>query len=221
MYDDTPTHFDATPSTSAPSSSRLHSQTESLPYDPNLSLTAFQSTYTSSDNASFATLLQSDNLARREKHKWAWDAQAKANRKAIAGREARERLVEMTKRMVEKYGAVRMIEGGAGRPGDRRMVLDQSILLEGEGGREERGMIESSGPSNSSSTLLIENGAKGKGKEIVLVKNGKGADYVDYDQFDEEATSHDDPALLDQQAPVELWPFTVCLHLHSIIWLEC
>lgn len=157
-----------------------------------------------------------DNVARKEKNRWAWDAQEKANIKAIQARETREKLIEMTKKMVESDpdGVVRMIEGGAGRPGDRRLIV------EGEGlqilGASKRLMVEGS-RTGVDSMLLIDDGSvdlpvastraltvganfKGKGKEV---------DYIDYDKFDEEAITNDEHAIVDLQAPVDTWKFTV------------
>lgn len=47
--------------------------------DTTLSLDAFQSRYTSEDNASFAQLLHKANLKRRDVYSWAWEAEQKAN----------------------------------------------------------------------------------------------------------------------------------------------
>ncbi|KAL8290309.1 hypothetical protein RQP46_003248 [Phenoliferia psychrophenolica] len=79
----TPTYFSETPSSTSRATPRSHSTTSrTLRYDPTLSLSAFQSTYTSEDNSSFASLLAKDNLDRKEKSKWAWEAERRANVKA-------------------------------------------------------------------------------------------------------------------------------------------
>ncbi|EJD52195.1 hypothetical protein AURDEDRAFT_111627 [Auricularia subglabra TFB-10046 SS5] len=44
-----------------------------------LSLDAFQARYTSEDNSSFTQILDEDNRQRREKYKWAWAAENRAN----------------------------------------------------------------------------------------------------------------------------------------------
>ena len=124
---DTPTYFSETPSRATPRTKAARAQPETR-YDDTLSLDAFQAKYTSEDNSSFAGLLNSDNKVRREKYNWAWDAERKANVKAIRGREARERLVDMTRKMVEsdKDGMVRMVEGAPGRPGERRLEIGRA-----------------------------------------------------------------------------------------------
>lgn len=218
--DETPTHFDSTQST-RPSRYQSLPASSNLRYDPSLSLDAFQAEYTSTDNASFGAILQKDNAARKEKNRWAWDAQEKANIKAIQARETREKLVEMTRKMVdENDGVVNMIEGGAGRPGDRRLIV------EGEGfsilGASKRLMVEGS-KVGGSGMLLIDDGTvdvpveskraltvganfKGKGKEV---------DYIDYDEFDEEAITNNEHSIVDVQAPVDTWKFTVCFNLST------
>jgi protein DGCR14 len=98
-------------------------------YDTSLSLDDFQAKYTSEDNASFAEIVEHENLARRSKYAWAFNAEEKANDKARRAIEAREKLVNLARRIAEGDGEVRMIEGGgAGRPGERMLIEGRSSL---------------------------------------------------------------------------------------------
>ncbi|KAI9457735.1 nuclear protein DGCR14 [Russula earlei] len=65
-------------------------------YDTSVSLDAFQARYTSEDNASFTQILDEENVRRREKYGWAWDAQRRVEAQRARALEARERaLIEM------------------------------------------------------------------------------------------------------------------------------
>ncbi|GAA6059811.1 hypothetical protein JCM10212_003706 [Sporobolomyces blumeae] len=199
----TPTYFDRTPltvsstpgyATSSRRSARMAPPLPSIPprIDPSLSLDAFQSRYTSEDNSSFAELLARDNAARRAKHQWAWDAEKKANEKVVRGREARERLVDVTRDMVESStdGTVWLLDGGAGRPGERKLLVGRDTKV-GEGdrlmikGRDERERLMITGGQTDQKLIMgppglsIKGQAKGKGKEVV---DDKAKQYVDYDR---------------------------------------
>ena len=187
------------------------------PYDPSLSLDAFQARYTSEDNSSFSDLLAKDNQARREKNAWVYKAEERANQKAIRGREARERLVDVTRAMVEasQDGTVAMIEGPAGRPGERRLVVegvslgDESGRLMVEGKRAEGGRLMITGGegvgAGGKAVASVPAGVvdKGKGKE-------KKSQYVDWDKptVEEEEENKEIPPA-DLQVPVDAWQFTV------------
>lgn len=209
---DTPTHFSSqTPSRATPNASSSQPSSSSLRrYDPTLSLDAFQSKYTSEDNSSFAELLAKDNRVRREKFGWAWDAEKNANAKAIRGREARERLVDLTRQMVEADpdGIVRVIEGAPGRPGERKLVVEGVKL----GGNEGRLMVEGSRKDGKLMITqagevgsLADTDLKGKGKELA-----RKEDFVDYDKptADEEEDNRL-PKEREMQVSMEGWKFTV------------
>ncbi|GAA5829903.1 hypothetical protein JCM11251_007927 [Rhodosporidiobolus azoricus] len=218
--DSTPTHFDRTPMTCVSSSSALTSiSRRPAPPDPiaGLTLDTFQSRYTSEDNSSFADLVQADNAARREKHAWAWEAERKANQKAIRGREARERLVDITKRMVEKGGGeVRMLEGSAGRPGERRLLVTGDDMTD-EGRKGGQLMIK--GRDEKERLLLTAAGEgsgkdeKGKGKEVaVRTQDGpvdeKAKQYVDWDRTTvEEEEERKMVGEEELQVQIGAWPF--------------
>ncbi|GAA5892249.1 hypothetical protein JCM5296_003217 [Sporobolomyces johnsonii] len=208
----TPTYFDRTPMTSSSSTPLPSSSRTALPHqrvDTSLSLDAFQSRYTSHDNSSFAVLLARDNAARREKHAWAWAAEAKANARAVRGRQARERLVDVTRRMVEasEGGTVLMLDGGPGRPGERRLLVDGSVEV-GEG---ERLMVTG---RDEKERLRITDGRdgerrdKGKGKEVERVDE-RAKQYVDWDKPTVEEEEEGKPLRKEElQVETEGWPFT-------------
>ena len=65
-------------------------------YDTDMSLDAFQARYTSEDNSSFTQILDEENVRRREKFGWAWDAQKYVEAQREKALEMRERaLIEM------------------------------------------------------------------------------------------------------------------------------
>lgn len=68
-------------------------------YDDDLTLDAFQAKYTSEDNSSFTQILENENVKRREKYPWAWNAQRRVEAQ-------RERMVEMRERMLIEPAAV-------------------------------------------------------------------------------------------------------------------
>ena len=75
---------------SPPASKRARYDTD------NMSLDAFQTRYTSEDNASFTQILDEENVRRREKYGWAWDAQRRVEGQRAKALEVRERaLIEM------------------------------------------------------------------------------------------------------------------------------
>ncbi|GAA5987411.1 hypothetical protein JCM11641_002281 [Rhodosporidiobolus odoratus] len=212
----TPTYFDRTPITpslAAPSSS----SSPPLPIDDptsGLSLDAFQSRYTSEDNSSFAHLLARDNQDRRDKHAWAWQAEKKANERAVRGRSARERLVEVTREMVEASGdgSVRMLEGVPGKPGVRRLVVNEEVKV----GENDRLLIrgrEAGGPPLLITAAGEEGTAsdKGKGKEVDKVDE-KAKQYVDWDRATAEEVEEEKREEKRQEEgkriiEVEGWPF--------------
>lgn len=217
---DTPTYFGQTPDSRY--TPRLPSRSTPAPapprIDPNISLDTFQARYTSEDNSSFAVLLAKDNQTRREKHAWAWQAEEKAKQKAIRGREARERLVDVTQKMVEgsKDGIVRLLEGPAGRPGERRLVVE-GVEGVSVGERESRLMVE----GKREGVLLLTNGGgegriskeemgKGKGKQVMTLTDGKERQFVDWDKATvEEDEDNRLPKVGDMQVPIDTWSFKV------------
>jgi len=219
----TPTFFDRTPLTSfsgatpSTSSSRRRRAPPPPPprVDPHISLDAFQARYTSQDNASFQDLLAADNAQRRTTHAWAFDAEGRANQRAVRGRQARERLVDVTRRMVDASGdgSVRLVEGPAGRPGERRLVVDGGV----EVGAGERLLVTG---RDAAERLLITDGAdSGKGKARAQEGEGEGAlvrvdesarQFVDYDKAT--ADEDDDARPVDArelQVQSAAWPFKV------------
>lgn len=100
--------------------------------EDDMSLDEYQARYTSEDNASFTEILEDENKKRREKYKWAWEAQ----RKAMEGK------------MIEGVNRERMLLEGGGesdqrgisvRPGIRgRITVEKpEFLLITQGGEKD------------------------------------------------------------------------------------
>jgi protein DGCR14 len=253
----TPTTFDQTPfGTSFSETPPIFSQRQqrqrqnstsssSSHINTSLSLDAFQSRYTSQDNSSFSTLLARDNESRREKTRWAWEAEKKANEVQIRGRKARERLVDVTRQMIEGGegegggdGSVWLLEGGkAGKPGERQVLVGKGIQL--QQGDRERGLLmvardekERLKITQTDEKLLMildsdsssEKDVKGKGKvkETKVVIDDRAKQYVDWDRpAVEEEESNKPIERKDLQISVETWPFKVSsslLPLSSLRW---
>jgi protein DGCR14 len=95
-------------------------------YDTDMSLDAFQARYTSEDNASFTQILDEENVRRREKYGWAWDAQERVEAQRVKALEVRERaLIEMPesagvreKMRIEAPVPAGLITEGEGEGGD-------------------------------------------------------------------------------------------------------
>ncbi|KDE07918.1 hypothetical protein MVLG_01828 [Microbotryum lychnidis-dioicae p1A1 Lamole] len=226
-YDDsTPTYFGHTPLPTTPSSTTRPRASPPQPprIDPNISLDSFQSRYTSEDNSSFAVLLARDNAARKQKYAWAWEAEKRAKVLSIRGREARERLVDVTRDLIEgsEDGSVRMLDGGAGRPGERKLIVGKGTRI----GRDDRLMIASSGSERgtlSNNALLIQDTPESRPRvgELELIKRGshklapqgpdpkdQGLQYVDYDSTTvEEDESNRAPTIDQVQPKMESWDF--------------
>ncbi|GEM08257.1 hypothetical protein Rt10032_c05g2274 [Rhodotorula toruloides] len=207
----TPTFFDQTPLTTSSTPAARLSSARAAPapprIDPNLSLDAFQSRYTSEDNSSFQDLLVVDNEQRRDKHAWAWEAEKKANVKAVRGRQARERLVDVTKRMIESSGdgTVRLLDGPAGKPGEKRLLVDEGV----EVGGSERLMIKG---RDEKERLLITDGKGGmelsikdKARELV---DERAKQFVDWDKPTVEEDEANKPIPEEElQVQTSAWPF--------------
>ncbi|KAI9445239.1 nuclear protein DGCR14 [Lactarius indigo] len=129
-----------------------HEPTAKRPrYDTDMSLDAFQARYTSEDNASFTQILNEENVRRREKYGWAWDAQKRVEAQRVKALEVRERaLIEMP-----ESAGVR-----------EKMKIEAPVpigLITAHGEEEERGDVgegEEGGDDTESSS----------GKEVILCK---------------------------------------------------
>lgn len=214
----TPTHFDQTPLTNAsetpgPSRRRRPAAEEDPLVNANLSLDAFQARYTSQDNASFQELVVADNAARRDKYAWAWHAEKKANTRAIKGREARERLVDVTKRMLESSGdgTVRLLDGPAGKPGERRLLVDEGVDV--GSGPENRLLITG---RDEKERLLVTNGDGGSESQSLVRTEPDGPvderakQFIDWDKAT--ADEQDENKAIEEnelQVPTSAWPFKV------------
>lgn len=213
--DQTPLYLSATPTPHSTSSSSRRPLPSTSTSDPtaHLTLDQFQARYTSVDNSSFASLLSRDNEQRKVDHHWAFAAEGKANRKAIRGREARERLVEVTRGMVEEGGGtVRMLDGVAGRPGERRLLVNEGVDMGGGGGRlmikgrdaKERLLLTAGGEDAKEDTM-------GKGKEVQGARvDEKAKQFVDWDRPTvEEEEDRREEREVETQVLTDAWPFKV------------
>ena len=81
-----------TPMSVVSTSSTATTQTERLEVNTNLSLSAFQSKYTSEDNESFYKLLDKQNINKSEKYSWMWAGNRIPAARQIAYRERQGRL---------------------------------------------------------------------------------------------------------------------------------
>ncbi|KAJ3537638.1 hypothetical protein NM688_g6653 [Phlebia brevispora] len=87
-----------TPFGAGPSDTPLRTPREEPPekrprYDTNMTLDTFQARYTSEDNASFTQILEDENRRRKEKYKWAWEAQKRVEQQRDRMIEAREKML--------------------------------------------------------------------------------------------------------------------------------
>lgn len=239
---DTPTTFDRTPLTSFSSTPSFHhsqprpsSVSSSSRIDSSLSLDSFQSRYTSQDNSSFSNLLAKDNEQRKEKTRWAWEAEKRHNEAQIRGRKARERLVDVTREMIEHSrdegggeggGGIWLLEGGkTGRPGERQVLVGKGVkLVEGDRergllmvGRDEKERLKITNGNQGDQKLILAapsdtegSDIKGKGKEVtrIGVVDEKAKQFVDWDRPAVEEEESNKPIEKDQlQIGVESWPF--------------
>lgn len=129
--------------------------------------------------------------------------------KAVRGRQARERLVDVTKRMIESSGdgTVRLLDGPAGKPGEKRLLVDEGV----EVGTSERLMIKG---RDEKERLLItdrkgttELSIKGKAREVV---DERAKQFVDWDKPTVEEDEANKPIPEDElQVQTSAWPFKV------------
>ena len=108
----------------------------------------------------------------------------------MRGRKARERLVDVTREMVgQGQGSVLMLEGEAGRPGERKLLVGKGVEVGGVRGllrgRDEGERLRITGGAEGSQKLLLgvegETDGKGKGKEVERVDE-KAKQFVDWDR---------------------------------------
>lgn len=209
--------------TPGPATSRSRPpQDEGPQVNANLGLDAFQARYTSQDNASFQELVVADNAARREKHAWAWHAEQKANVRAIKGREARERLVDVTRRMLESSGdgTVRLLDGPAGKPGERRLLVDEGVDI--GSGPENRLLVTG---RDEKERLLITTG-EGPAAQSAVVPvpaqddvDERAQQFIDWDKATAEEKDDNQPIVDDElQVPTSAWPFKASFASFRTVW---
>lgn len=175
-------------------------------YDTSLSLDDFQAKYTSEDNASFAEIVEHENLTRRSKYAWAFNAEEKANDKARRAIQAREKLVNLARRIAEGDGEVRMIEGGgAGRPGERLLIEGRSSLPGDKASLEFAKQRLIAAPHKE--LLMIEGGKQSAGDQAVLTTEEREKELqlaLQQGKAEAEATRQEAPDVGNVQG----WPMT-------------
>lgn len=133
---DTPRFDSVTPAgrsiygeTPVASTSSHQSRLPQARYDATLSLDDYQAKYTSEDNASFAQIMDDENVKRRSRYSWAYQAEKKATDKSRRAIEARQQLVDLSRRLTEGDREIRLIEGSEpGRPGQRLLIEGRTSL---------------------------------------------------------------------------------------------
>jgi protein DGCR14 len=124
-----------------------------------MSLDSFQARYTSEDNASFTQILDDENVRRREKYGWAWDAQKRVEAQRMKALEVRERaLIEMP----ESVGVREKMRIEV-------PVLAGLITAQGEG----------TGAGTQQSAAGGDGGESSVGKEVVLRERDTEDEVVD------------------------------------------
>lgn len=159
-------------------------------------------TYTSEDNASFAQILSRNNLARRQKHSWAFEGEARHNAIEASRRDSRQRLIDAVHEAVEQTGSVGLIEGAEpGRPGER-LVLEHG-----------RSSIVGDRESVGNAKKRITQGS-GQGQQQLLIEGSKEESQGQPAPSTSTAASSSEPPQQSKGKDgglVETWPFTVSL----------
>ncbi|KAI0734563.1 nuclear protein DGCR14 [Fomitopsis betulina] len=105
-------------------------------FDTNMSLDAFQATYTSEDNSSFTQILDDENRKRKERYSWAWEAQKRVEAQRDRMLEGRERLLiegPVATGVREKFRIEAPTPVGLLTDGSTSLVAAQSVEEEGKG----------------------------------------------------------------------------------------
>lgn len=157
-------------------------------YDTDMSLDGFQARHTSEDNASFTQILEEENRRRREKYKWAWDAQKRVEEQRVKMIEAREKM---------------LIEAPAGTGVKEKFRIEAptpvGLLTDGAEAGEVNAEVE-----ESSSKTEGEGEAAGKGKEVVVRAVGGDAEETPVDVLARKKDT--------RPAGVDGWEFKVRAH---------
>lgn len=151
-------------------------------FDTNMSLDAFQASYTSEDNSSFTQILEDENRKRKERYSWAWEAQKRVEAQRDRMLEGRERL---------------LIEGPVATGVREKFRLEAptpaGLLTDG-----------------STSSDVVHTVEEGKGKEVARTETEKSV--VATERHDEEEAEETDvmaPKRDTRSAGVDGWRFKV------------
>ena len=98
-----------TPMSVVSTTSTATTQTEKPEVDTNMSLSAFQTKYTSEDNESFYKLMDKQNLKKTEKYAWMWAGNKIPAARQIAHRQREERLLADRKAKEEEDGGTQLL----------------------------------------------------------------------------------------------------------------
>ncbi|EPT03965.1 hypothetical protein FOMPIDRAFT_1114651 [Fomitopsis schrenkii] len=149
-------------------------------FDTNMSLDAFQASYTSEDNSSFTQILEDENRKRKERYSWAWEAQKRVEAQRDRMLEGRERL---------------LIEGPVATGVREKFRLEAptpaGLLTDG-----------------STSSDVVHTVEEGKGKEVARTETEKSV--VATERHDEEEAEETDvmaPKRDTRSAGVDGWRF--------------
>ncbi|KLO20242.1 hypothetical protein SCHPADRAFT_842573 [Schizopora paradoxa] len=151
-------------------------------YDSSLSLDEFQAKYTSEDNSSFTQILEDENVKRREKYSWAWNAQKRVEAQ-------RDRMVEMRERMlIEPAPAIGVPGKFAIEAPTPAGLITQSEAQATEGQEsasesrtEAEGESNDDSPDQSSKVLIVSEkpGVEGETVDVMAAKRDKRPAVVD------------------------------------------
>ena len=164
--------------------------------DMDLSLDDFQARYTSEDNASFTSILSDENTQRKERYKWAYDAE----RRVIGWKEKETTAREI---MLLTGGEA----GGHGPTGVRGR-----LMIERPEGGEERKLIEAPKPHDEEAEVVEAAGDAGKAL-IVSVKPPELTE-SEYNQASKDPRGVMAPTKDTRSATIPGWKFKVGTHIH-------
>jgi protein DGCR14 len=161
-----------------------------------LSLDDFQAQYTSEDNASFTSILKDENIQRKERYKWAYDAE----RRVIGWKEKETRSREI---MLLTGGEA----GGHGPTGVRGR-----LLIERPEDGEDRKLIEASKPHDEEAQAV--EAAEDAGKALVVLAKLPELTESEDNQVSKDPRGVMAPTKDTRSATIPGWKFKVSARIH-------
>ena len=163
--------------------------------DTDLSLDDFQARYTSEDNASFTSILNDENIQKKEMYKWAYDAE----RRVIGWK---EKEIKARETMLLTGGEA----GGHGPTGVRgRLRIERP-----EDG--ERKLIEAPRPDDEE-VQVVEEGEEAS-KALIVLANPPGLAEFEDDQIFKDPRGVMAPTKDTRSAAIPGWTFRVCTRIN-------